>query len=351
MKVGVLTFTSSINYGALLQCYALQEMLIALGHKVEIIDYKQPYIEAEYFAFKKNKCIIFKPLSLLRCLKKFRRNYPLLKKRNRFKSEYLNLTVSCDANTIPQDFDVYLIGSDQLWTTVHTGGIDKVFWGDFKRPSSSKLYSYAISADEKSLKTVSESFLKRQLECFECVSVRESYMKELIEKYTLNSPQVDIDPTMLPTRSFWKSKIKPQKWRNRNYIVMYQVRRLSWSENHLYEEALKLANKLNCEIIDLSDYKLGAIDFISAIYYSRFVITTSFHGAVFSVIFQKPLNVYMLNDGHDARCCNLLKTLGMLNCVREIGEDACAENVNYEYVEQTLDVLRKKSLKYLANIC
>ena len=127
MKIGLITFHRAINYGAVLQCYALQETLIKMGHKVEVIDYRQPMIEKAY------KCIkwdwlakkIIKFWKLPGYLKVIFQN---IKQRKRFLDfiySYLNINNSHLDSVIQNGYDYYVIGSDQLFNIKITNGLDK----------------------------------------------------------------------------------------------------------------------------------------------------------------------------------------------------------------------------------
>ena len=128
---------------------------------------------------------------------------------------------------------------------------------------------------------------------------------------------------------------------------MYQVRRLSWSVNHLFERARQLAEELNCELIDLSQYQYTADEFISAINYSQAVVTTSFHGTAFSLILHKPFVCYCLNDGHDGRNMSLLESLGLNQCIQSINEYPRLAQIDFVAIDTKLQGLRDSSLSYL----
>lgn len=129
MEVGILTFSRVHNYGAILQCYALYESLKNLGHNVKIIEYKQPFLEASSrpFIFKAFINKLTHPRSFLRYIKQYKSRVISEKQYNTFKSLYLDCTKPCDSKHIPPNFDLYIIGSDQVWGTNCTNGIDKVY--------------------------------------------------------------------------------------------------------------------------------------------------------------------------------------------------------------------------------
>ena len=127
MHIGIITYHRAHNYGAVLQCYALQQVLINMGHKVEVVDYVNPYID---WLYKPHKAIIYVIKQLLQFnfyrIKQHIESYKLAKKRSfffgNFVKKYLNCSSKCDEKTIPQNCDAYIIGSDQMWSLDCSGG-------------------------------------------------------------------------------------------------------------------------------------------------------------------------------------------------------------------------------------
>ena len=138
MKVGIITFHRAWNYGAVLQCYALQQAIKDLGHDVMVIDYRQPAIEKCYQAFSLKGSIkaLLKPGKYSE--QGFLYRNRIRKEFTEFRDRFFDLTAPCTQSSIPDDFDVYIIGSDQLWVPNWTGGyFDEVYFGNFKRTKHS----------------------------------------------------------------------------------------------------------------------------------------------------------------------------------------------------------------------
>ena len=137
MKIGILTFHCAHNYGAVLQCYALQEMLKGMGHTVEIIDYRPDYLRMPFDVINLHriqsrnllrlvKSIILETLSLSQRIIRHR-------KFDSFIKYYLNLSRSVG---ISSDYDVYVMGSDQIWNPKITNGFDGVYFGYLPFPKA-----------------------------------------------------------------------------------------------------------------------------------------------------------------------------------------------------------------------
>lgn len=347
MKIGILTFHRTHNYGAILQCYALQKVLLNLGYDTWVINYVQPYIEQNnnifyhlYNKFRNHPLEITKTLIRRLCSGDSFLN---------FRRKYLRLTKKCDAKTIPQFFDCYIIGSDQLWSLECTGKIDSVFWGNFPHSSKSHIYGYAISGNGKSLEKLGSTTIKHYISNFSILSLREISLAQKIFNSIGYRSRIDIDPTLLTDSKIWDPLIK-KSWKHRNYILVYQARYLKGQASLLIEKARKLAQKEECGIIDLSTYKYSPAEFVTAFKYAKCVVTSSFHGTAFALIFNKQLCSVKLNDGHDARYVDLLNIIGADKFIFDWKEDLNIVELDYSNINDQLHRYRQHSLKYLTNI-
>lgn len=357
MKIGILTYHRAHNYGAVLQCYALQETLKKLGADVSIINYKQPHIERAYKPKYSIKHII-KLLLLIRITdlkqylstikKLFLRKYHF----NKFRKKYLNCTKECKNNNIPQDFDRYIIGSDQVWSIHCTKTFDQTYWGGFKRKPTSKLFGYAISCNGDfhnfiDNKTVCDFFYR-----FDDISFREVKAQKEIEEVTGIRKNISLDPTLLTDEKIWSPFIK-DKWKYKKYVVVYQIRRLKTSQTMLESKAQEYAQKHNLEVIDLSGRFYSVEDFVSLIKYAHCVFTSSFHATVFSIIFERPFYTFLLYDNHDERYKDLLIKLNLSNHLVDQNTET-SEHIPYitniEEAKRNLKDIKTDSISYLKSI-
>lgn len=351
MKIGILTFHRAYNYGAVLQCYALQEILKNKGHDVYVIDYRQPTIEKNRKIFDVQYLVRNKKHvgNIVRYLLHMPRAMMEHGRINRFVKKYLRLTASCQDYDVPTDFDAYIIGSDQLWNFDHTGGMDKVYWGDFEHNKDAKLYTYAVSTKCSCIELLTGTQLKAVLKRFSVISLREEDVREVLSVKVEKALRIDIDPTLLANKSIWERMVN-RTWKNRRYLAFYQVGRSGQHKLQVLQHAYRLAENKGFEFIDLSDYKYSPEDFISIIKYAQCVVTTSFHGTAFSLIFQRPLLVYRLNDGNDGRCLNLLSMLGLSHCIMNLEQPAKIQEINYLDVAKRMKNLQLISSEYIDNM-
>ena len=124
---------------------------------------------------------------------------------------YLDCTKPCDSKHIPPNFDLYIIGSDQVWGTNCTNGIDKVYLGFFKRKSNSKLASYAISSNLESINILGASLIQNSLANFNHLSFRESIISEKLSTFTKKRIDTHLDPTLIVDKETWM-KISNNKY-------------------------------------------------------------------------------------------------------------------------------------------
>lgn len=360
MKVGILTFHRAYNYGAVLQCYALQQYLLSQGYNVEVIDYRQPWIDACFkpFSILMFKHNLFHPKLMCRYLISFKRRKDILNERKKyftaFRKEHLLISSKPvkEKENMPDDYDAYIIGSDQLWGLLCLGEkFDDIYLGQFRHKNGSKVIGYAISSDIRSIELLAENKrLDKILKGFSAMSLREKNIADKIYSITGNIIPVTVDPTLLVEAQLWEPLVN-NNWMKQIYVVIYQVRSVLKYKKVLYEKARKIASMINedCKIIDLSDMSYSVTDFVSIIKYAKFVVTTSFHATVFSIIFNTPFYAIKLHDGRDNRYVDLCAALGLGNQCIEINEEYMNVNVDYSQVDDKLRILNQQSKLYLNN--
>lgn len=352
MKIGILTFHRAHNYGAVLQCYALQQTFLKLGaHNVEVIDYRQSYIEQNY--------AVFSIIHFLRKARSFRSVFAYIydmghrrKRKNLFEDfckENLKLSVSCDANHIPQDYDAYVIGSDQVWATNVVGGVDCVYWGNFNTLRNNVKLTYAISTNIKALEGIGIDNLKKMTLNFKSLSFREKTIVEKVSTIVERQCRQDVDPVLLTTADDWDGIID-EKWKERKYILVYQIGSPENNKDIVLNLAKEMAKIESLEVIDVTPKQVSPVDFVSLFKYAQMVLTTSFHGTAFSLLFNRPFYTISVNDKIDERAHNLLTTLGISEREKKYFETLNEKAINYIEVNQRLQEIKKDSFNYLKTI-
>lgn len=355
MKIGILTFHRAINYGAVLQAYALQETLRHFGHEVCIIDYRQPRVErTDRRPYNKyDKINLLKGLHLRSWWHYDSSKKNTIQRRNRFDkfiNKYLNLSDSCIKTNIPY-FDIYIIGSDQVWNSKICDGLDPVFWGNFPHPQTSKIMSYAASTSTKDLQKHDSKELQDLLLNFNKISVRENNVcSYLNDSFKLNdSVQLVLDPTLLADKKIWDS-FDDDKYKKVDYVLYFGARTCEQYPSVLKDKAESLAKQCSCNALRI-DFNLDSpIDFVNKFRYAKAVVTSSFHGVAFSLIFNKPLYAITYGDEQDARYVNVLKSIGAENMLADLYQDIIYKEKDYQNINEELDKLKIKSLNYLETL-
>lgn len=337
MKIGILTFHSAHNYGAVLQAYATKEYLKSLGHEVNIIDYRPNYIKDVYkVKFAWNSRITKLPFDFIRQLIL---KYPKEKRFKKFELFIEEKLEPLNSNSgIPTHLNGYIIGSDQVWNPEITQEFDPVFFANFGFEKQNKVYiSYAASMETTSLNKAEADFFSHNLNRFDSISVREYELLSLLQPLSKKEIVKVLDPTFLLDSSKWINTAKNID-KNSKYVLVYQVRQ----DSRTLKIANQIAKQLGAVVIQLvsqvsvSNYIDSNVahdaspeEFIGYIKNAACVVTTSFHGTAFAVIFQKDFYYVALNDGKNTRTSSLLNSINLQDRMIKVESDPIFEEVDY----------------------
>jgi len=356
MKIGILTFHCPHNYGAVLQAYALQEKLKSMGHEVEIIDYRPDYLLSPYSAFSIRNNKSRNPIYLFRrFVESILTFYTKIKRRKVFKEFIHNkLDLSEDVSgIIPNYYDLYILGSDQIWNFSLTRGFDKVYYGFFKTFKASKKITYAASFGKAIIKEKEMKSLEVALKNFDGISLREKESIPLLKSITKSEIVNVLDPTLIADISTWNNiALKP--FIRKKYVLVYQVT----IDKQTRIIADYVAKQINATIVEipawvtfqyLSNNQLTTSpeQFLGWIKYADCIITSSFHGTAFSILFNKPFYTVNLNDGSENRPKNLLEDLGLTKRLINKNSFPEYESIDFQDANKKLDILRQYSINYL----
>lgn len=357
MKIGILTFHRAINYGAVLQCYALSETLKKMGHEVYVIDYRQPRVEKtdRHICSKAERFHLLCGLHLRSWLcynRNWRNHEQTQKKFDDFLNKYLTLSEPCGLNSVPTDFDVYIVGSDQVWNSTICDGIDPVYWGEFRRKQDSLLVSYAASTSVYDMKTNNPKELFLKLRNFSALSVRDDKVAHFINDYA-NLPchvHTVLDPTLIGDIHIW-NKLDITGQVDKSYVLYFAARGCAKRPNVVKEKAERLAELMHCGLDTINFGVDTPEQFIAKFKHAKAVVTSSFHGVAFSLIFNRMLFAVQYHDEQDSRYVNVLHDIDadyMLTSFDCDGE--MPYKVNEEVLNRKLLALRENSLKFLLGL-
>ncbi|GEN88761.1 polysaccharide pyruvyl transferase family protein [Oceanobacillus sojae] len=324
MKIYTITCHDAYNHGASLQAFALLRYLTQCGHDVEIIDYKPAYLSNHYKLFridnpKWEKNLLTKlvylgikvPLRIpglkrKRAFDQFTTTYLTLTKRQYRSNEELK-------NKLPER-DVYLCGSDQIWNSLYQNGKDPAFYLDFVpggRTKASFAASFATEEIAPYLVPVVQKWIKR----LDGISVREKSGVNILNKMGIYNGKKVVDPVLLLSRGEW-NEIGKKQFHNK-YILVYD-----FDNNQLIKEiAVKISKEKNLKIYSINPGKINYADkyfrhvgpevFISLVRDAAFIISNSFHAAVFSVLYQKNFAIVNRKESINTRMRDFLEDLNL----------------------------------------
>ncbi|OKY52777.1 hypothetical protein BSR42_11130 [Megasphaera cerevisiae] len=317
MKIGRITLDGYCNYGNVLQSYALEQVLLRYADDVELI-WHTNQSKLQYISV---------PLSWKNCIK-FLVNYhgfrdfmkvgyyswEIVRRANikRFCDTHIHIRYDLSLDQVCNKYDFFVVGSDQVWNP-YFENFDISF---LKFVSTKKRIAYAASIGLLSIPNHLKYDFCKNIGEMAHISVREQSGAKLIEQLTGKKCVVTLDPTLLLSAEEWnKISCKPLWYDGTKYILTYFLGKTPDIVKHLTEiYKLKVINLLDKNNFDV--YVTSPEEFIYLISHAELVYTDSFHGTVFSILFQRPFV-----------CCNRIEK-GGLNMTSRI--DALLDLVNMQ---------------------
>lgn len=381
-RVAIASCYDKNNYGSMLQAYATQIVLEDLGCEAVTID--KAGLDADISKGRRAYYLenIFN-LPLLRAKAGFVRHR--LKRKldrdfasnlsqrdlafNRFRKQRFKLSSKLESfselSKFCSDFDAVLVGSDQLWLPVNIAG--NYYTLDFLGTDAKKI-AYATSFGVSCLSKKYMKKVKGFLESFDAVSVRETTGADIIRKACGLEVPVVCDPTMLLTEKEWTSVVSDDfSLPDAPYVFCYFLGKNNWSR----QCAQLLAKERNCKIValvhmdeyvpyddDYADYRpydVGPSEFLQLVANAEYVCTDSFHGTVFSCLFNRPFFAFRRHESNGKQSTNsridtLLVRLGLQGrvCEEERGfRELIDKEINFSSANAAISEYRCLSRSFL----
>ena len=362
-KVGIITLHRVVNYGSVLQTYALQEKIKELGYIPEVIDYyPERLTKLGMLKRIKNKGEKYKKSFIIRNLARIVIFPSYLKRFNMFfgfLKKYIKMTnkIYKDEESINNEafnYDIYCTGSDQVWNSGWNEKIDHPYFLTFA-PDDKRKIAYAASFGKKELDPNEIEETKKMLSRYDEISVREKSGVDIVKSLGIKNAKNVVDPTLLLSGDEWR-KISSQKYNGKNYILVYNLNRNKKIDNYAEE----LSKKTGLKIIYLSYqlhefYKKGKMacnpkveDFISLFDNASYVVSDSFHATAFSLNFNKQF-IIVYPGKYSTRLQSILELLNLENRVANDEKDLSIINnkIDYEIVNKKMKLMRKESMDWL----
>lgn len=381
-RIGIVTLLyKNCNYGGLLQAYAIKMQLTKLGFKAEHISCSGDYMQAKFRdkLYEKGLIGVFKSLGvhLKKSLKKYHliKNYKLKNKLEikRLKcyeftkkiggvGPYNYITIQNCLNK----FDIFVTGSDQVW---NPNWHKDAYYLNFVPEDVPKL-SYAASVGKSELSEKELDDIIPKIKRINKISVRECEAKKILQPYIDQDIKVVLDPTLLLKQEDW-NKITIENNVNEQYVFVYLL-----GSNLKHRKKIKnISTVLGYKILylphihfqyepadenfaDIDLYDVGPAEFVGLIKNAEMVITDSFHGCVFSIIYHKKFWALKRHKDTEkgnmnSRLYTLFSNLGLeerlLDDDQKLTKEELLREIDYEAVDEKLEILRKDSMDFLEN--
>ncbi len=363
LKVGVMTLPLNKNFGGNLQAFAMMEKLKQMGHRPVIINRKHPPPELSEDAASLREDAA-KPLmagsyGMPRALQNasFVNAYIAPATRKFHSSAQLAQVIE------RYDFDAILVGSDQVWRAEYAKSLSEDFFFKFlKEDTSIKRISYAASfgADDMGFEGATLSSVTRLIRRFDTVLVREDSAVDLCRSMGQEAHHV-LDPTLL---------LKPE-----DYVKVFQDKGFDYGGDRLLAYVLdagprkmnlvrKISETLRTEVYATNGLPLtsdsalkgsegdrSVESWVASFHGAKFVVTDSFHGVAFSILFNRPFIAYGNPRRGMARFTSLLKMFGLEDRLvvnaGDVDLKKVLDPIDWVSVNKRLDELRGHSLDLL----
>lgn len=323
LKVGIITFHDTPNYGATLQCYASSAFLVAQGADVEVINYSPPYTTLQYAKnlFLGRQRSFGNVLRVANFLAFGRRR---LKYSGGYTPHRLGL------KKLSQRYDLAITGSDEVWKIDHMRHFDPSYYLDFCNAGTTRIISYAASASMMTDLTDRAAVVRPLLQRFDAIAVRDPGTGEQVVTLTGREPQMVVDPTLLWD---WSQEDLPPMV-EAGYVAVYSY--LSDSDMAVVRSAADTKGlKVICfgcwhKSADLNLGWIGPKEWLQVIKHADLVVTNFFHGVVFALLFGRPVFAHV-NAAKKLKLERIMMLAGLsgrlhtdVSDLARIGVDACA---------------------------
>ena len=297
MRIGKLTLDGYMNYGNLLQNYALQEVLLPYADTVETIWHSPDNFLPKAFW----KWGWKEPIKYLINWKKYRTNFQnghngmeMVRqgKLRDWADRYIHFRYGVNQlQDIADEYDYFVTGSDQVWNP-YFNDINYLRANFLLFAPSEKRISYAASISSPVIPKEELPVYKQGFEGMHGLSVREKAGADLVKQISGRDAEVHVDPTLLLTSEEWdKVSRKPAWYHGGEYILTYILgdRPNSAIQKFAEKAGLPVVNLLDTKVY--GHYVTGVDEFLWAIKHASLMYTDSFHGTVFSILYRTPFVV------------------------------------------------------------
>ena len=373
-KIGLVSVHNP-NYGSMLQTYALHTYLYEIGADNEIILYTkkndlrlirrlmniQLVLMKGRVLYRDMFCRFFHPDIAKQLSLRMSKFEDFKNKHFKFSRNHIGWK---DLLTTNQDYDTFIIGSDQVWNPINIGTdfFNLLFTEDGKYR-----ISYASSFGVSSIPNSQIQKTRHYLERIQCLSTREKTGVEIIKNLTGRDAELVCDPTLLVNKDLWDRMKGEKRFINEKYIFCYFLGNnpghRDFANRFKAQTGYKLVALQHLDELILSDinfadikaFDVGPAEFVNLISNAEFVLTDSFHGTIFSLLYHKRFFTFSRFESSskgstNSRVVSLLEMMGVKEHhikVTQTIDDCLKAEIDFDSIDKKIDVFRQKSREYL----
>jgi len=351
MKIGILTQHFLLNYGGIIQNYALQQVLLKLGHEPLTFEHDTCYSRTRWFLRTVKQILRTRSFNHLP-------QYPVYKGRIGNKN-FIQFVLKNIKSVPVKDFvpsltakygiEAYIVGSDQVWRPAFNLGprLGNMFL-DFADDQVKKLsYAASFGCGEWEYTKEQEQMCSKLAKRFDAISVREASGIKLCKQHFGVNAALVLDPTLLLTKEDYEKVCVDIPTKDKHifvYSLVVSDKVLAVASSVSQKTGLPVVVKQAGDKVKKED---TIEDWFAEFRDADYVVMDSFHGMVFSIIFNKPFYIVMNPSGGNDRYISLLSQLGLMDRIVKDNQIPNQEIINWNEVNQKLVALRLSSLNFL----
>ncbi len=363
-KVGILTFSYSSNGGSVMQALALQRTISSIeGYEASIINYTKthyckPIIGRDVFC---KPLRSWTPKNVIHWIARIVAHPLKMRKFEKFFSKYYNNFSNRsysreDLVALNDLYDSFVVGSDQVWN-FGSPQVDETYFLDFVKDDAKKI-AYAASFGQKNVPEENREKVSKLISDFSSISVREPRGIDIVSELTSKKATWVLDPSLLLSKEeYHKMSVAPKR---KGYVYLY----LRQGSKRLEDFSEKLAQAKGLTVIKVSNSWLcgkngkpqspiGPHEWLGYIENAAYVVTNSFHGICFSIIFEKEFYVDFLEKTTSATNSRLEGMLQQFDlqkrCIDDVENINALTQIDYTHVNEFKRIRLAESLSYLKN--
>lgn len=354
MRIGIITHPLYANYGGILQNYALQQVLKKMGHEPVTLDYMPSLSFGRYLLYAGKGALC----SIIPSKRHPIKPYAHFLKRPASIDSFVHKEIAL-TKTIPNytrrilhknGIETIIVGSDQVWRySYNSNHIEDMYLAFVKNYPCLKIaYGASFGVEKWDYPEAATANVKKLIKRFDAVSVREDSGRKICKYYLDIDSAVVIDPTLLLNSSDYDALCDKVVPNTKPYLAAYVLDQSE--EKDVFIQSIAKEKNLQVKKMTVSENGLSVEQWLSIIKDADFIITDSYHGTLFSILFRKQF-LTIINRGRGAdRFVTILKAIGLEDrLVYDISTPLNTCMIDYSVAYEALDDLRLKSYSFLYN--